>query len=282
MSRVWFSTELEAVATFWRVLRRDGVTLGFVTHDRDLWFDGVLHRAAPGLTPSAIRRSADLQPDSAEVEGALSHAAIATADLRAGRYDGARILVGLVDWETLERRVIYRGAIQSLAEEAGKFTAELASRKAELQLDPIPRTSPTCRAEFCGPGCTLSAAAFDHVATLTGHDLAGDAVTLDLSIPAANFLGGTLRWIDGPYAGLRAGIAGVSGTALVLDQPLDLVLPPGTRATLREGCDRTLATCAARFGNAINFQGEPFLPGNDQVSRYASPGGGGPGTGFGK
>lgn len=282
MSRVWFSQPLETAATFWRVLRRDGVTLGFVTHDRDLWFDGVLHRAAPGLTPSAIRRSADLQPDSAEVEGALSHEAITGADLRIGRYDGARILIGLVDWETMERAVIYRGAVQGLAEEAGRFTAELASRKAELQLDPVPRTSPTCRAEFCGPGCTLPGARFDHLAVLTNHDLANDAVTFDLAVPAANFAGGTLRWLDGPSAGLRAGVAGVLGEALVLDRPLDTVLPPGTPAILRESCDRTLATCAARFGNALNFQGEPFLPGNDQVSRYASPGGGGPGTGFGK
>ena len=71
MSRVWFSQPLETAATFWRVIRRDGVTLGFTTHDRDLWFDGVLHRAAPGMVPSAIRRSTDFEPDSAEVQGAL-------------------------------------------------------------------------------------------------------------------------------------------------------------------------------------------------------------------
>ena len=282
MSRVWFAGEVETVATFWRVLRRDGVTLGFATHDRDLWFDGVLHRAAPGLTPSAIRRSADLQPDSAEVEGALSHEAISAADLALGRYDGARILIGLVDWETLEREVIYRGAIGAVAEEAGRFTAELASRKAELQLDPIPRTSPTCRAEFCGPGCALSAAAFDHPATVTSHDLAGNAVTVDLALSPDRLLGGTLRWIDGAYTGLRMEIAGVEAGALVLDAPIDLAVPTGTRAIVREGCDRTLATCAERFSNAVNFQGEPFMPGNDQIARYGLPGGSGGGTGAGK
>lgn len=282
MSRVWFSGDLETVATFWRVLRRDGVTLGFATHDRDLWFDGVDHRAAPGLIPSAIRRSADLQPDSAEVEGALSHEAISPADLVLGRYDGARILIGLVDWETLEHETIYRGAIGAVAEEAGRFTAELASRKAELQLDPIPRTSPTCRAEFCGPGCALSPAAFDRVAALSEHELDDNAVTLDLPVPPANLLGGTLRWVDGPYAGLRMNVAGLVGDALILDHPLDRPVPSGARAIVREGCDRTLATCATRFGNAVNFQGEPFLPGNDQVTRYATPGSGGAGLGFGK
>ncbi|MFT4027598.1 MAG: DUF2163 domain-containing protein [Novosphingobium sp.] len=282
MSRVWFAGPLETAATFWRVLRRDGVTLGFATHDRDLRFGGVLHRAAPGLVPSAIRRSADLQPDSAEVEGALSHEAICAADLALGRYDGARILIGLVDWETLEHEVVYRGTIGTVAEEAGRFTAELASRKAELQLDPIPRTSPTCRAEFCGPGCALSPAAFDHPAALDSHAADDNAVTLGLAVPAERLVGGVLRWFDGPYAGQRMTVAGRAGEALILDRPLDRPIPPGARALVREGCDRTLATCAARFGNALNFQGEPFLPGNDQVARYATPGSGGQGLGGGK
>jgi uncharacterized phage protein (TIGR02218 family) len=275
MSRVWFAGPLETVATFWRVLRRDGVTLGFTTHDRHLWFDGVTHRAAPGLVPAAIRRSADLRPDSAEVEGALSHAAITSADLAIGRFDAARIVMGMVDWETLERSVVYRGTIGEIAEEAGSFTAELVSRKAEFQRDPIPRTSPTCRAEFCGPGCTLSAAKFDHSARLVSHAFAENAVVLDLVLSREDLVGGTLRWIDGPNAGLEVGIAGAGAEGLVLDRPLDRIMPDGLRVRVREGCDHTLATCAARFGNAVNFQGEPFVPGNDQITRYGSPIGGG-------
>jgi hypothetical protein len=49
------------------------------------------------------------------------------------------------------------------------------------------------------------------------------------------------------------------------------VPPAGTRVELREGCDRRLETCATRFANAINFQGEPFLPGNDLITRYPVP-----------
>jgi uncharacterized phage protein (TIGR02218 family) len=155
VTRVWFSEELETTATFWRVLRRDGVALGFTTHDEDLWFDGVNHRATPGMLPSAIRRSAGFEADSAEVDGALSHDSIDAFDLAIGRFDGARVLIGVVDWESLERHVIYRGSIGTVSEEAGTFTADLVSRKAELARDPVPRTSPSCRAVFCGPGCAL-------------------------------------------------------------------------------------------------------------------------------
>lgn len=271
MSRVWFGDPLETAASFWRVIRRDGVTLGFTAHDRDLWFDGVLHRAAPGMVPSAIRRSADFEPDSAEVQGALSHDSISASDLATGRFDGARVLIGLVDWESLERHVIYRGTIGTVTEEAGSFTAALESRKLELQRDPIPRTSPSCRAVFCGPGCSLSAARFSHQGVLTGFDPVANSVSLDTSAMPGDLVGGTLRWFDGPFAGQAMSVVGLDGAALVLDTPLDQTAPLGARVTLREGCDRTLATCVTRFANAINFQGEPHLPGNDLVTRYPSP-----------
>jgi uncharacterized phage protein (TIGR02218 family) len=271
MSRVWFSNELETVATWWRVLRRDGVTLGFTTHDRDLWFDGTLHRATPGIVPSAIRRSADFEPDSAEVEGVLSHESITSADLAAGRFDGARVLIGVVDWDTGETHVLYRGAIGAVGQEAGKFTAALQSRKMELFRDSIPRTSPSCRAVFCGAGCGLSAEPFTHEAVLVAHDHDQNRVTVTSTARGPDLLGGSLRWLGGPHAGLAMNIVATDGLNLVLDTPLDPALVAGARALLREGCDRTLETCATRFANAVNFQGEPFLPGNDLVARYPSP-----------
>ena len=72
-------------------------------------------------------------------------------------------------------------------------------------------------------------------------------------------------------AGLEACLQDGGQGWLLLDRPLDVAPAPGTRLFLREGCDRRLATCAARFGNARNFQGEPFLPGNDLLTRYPSP-----------
>lgn len=273
MSHVFFTHELEGVATFWRILRRDGVTLGFTSHDRDLWFAGVRHRAAPGMLPSALRRTSDLQADSAEVQGALTHDAIADTDLAAGRFDNAAIEIGAVDWETLDAEVLYRGEIGTISREAGAFTAQLLSAKSALDADPIPYTSPTCRAPFCGPGCTLSAARFTHEAQVASVDPEANSVTFTGGPAAADMLDGSLRWIDGPQAGIRMEVVNADDAGLVLDIALDPALALGTRALLREGCDHTLATCAARFANAINFQGEPYLPGNDILARYpTSPG----------
>ena len=52
--RVFFDRELDTVATYWRIYRRDGAALGFTSHNRDLTFSGLTHRAAPGMIPAAI------------------------------------------------------------------------------------------------------------------------------------------------------------------------------------------------------------------------------------
>ena len=42
MRRAFLASELDTTAGWWRIYRCDGVTLGFTTHDRDLWFDGIV------------------------------------------------------------------------------------------------------------------------------------------------------------------------------------------------------------------------------------------------
>lgn len=270
MSRVWFTQPLETAASFWRVSRRDGVTLGFTSHDRDLWFDGVLHRAAPGMAPSAIRRTAGLDEDSADVAGALSHDSVTAADLAAGRYDGARVRIGLVDWESLARETVWIGSIGAITEQETGFAAELASRKVELLQTPVPRTSPACRAAFCGPGCNLNPGFYTHDALVTAVDVEAGTATIVCDAATAQLLGGTLRWLGGAQAGSLAHIHEGLGGALLLEPP-----PPndavGQRVIVREGCDHRLQTCAERFDNAVNFRGEPFLPGNDLLIRYPTP-----------
>jgi uncharacterized phage protein (TIGR02218 family) len=267
MSRVFFSSELEGVSTYWRVARRDGVTLGFTSHDRDIWLDGTLHRAAPGMLPSAVRRTADLSADSVEIQGALTHDAISADDLSAGLFDGALVELGIVDWEAGDVATLYRGEIGAISEEAAGFSAELLSAKAQLDSDLVPRTSPTCRAQFCGPGCTLSAARLTHELRVATIDLSANALSFGGGPTAGQFADGSLRWVDGPQAGQSNSVVAVDGSMLVLERALDPGIAVGHLARVREGCDHTIASCAGRFANSINFQGEPFLPGNDILTR---------------
>src|SRR5687767_8806776 len=98
----WLQPELTSIALCWRLDRRDGVTLGFTSHDRDILIDGLRYRAAPGMLPSAISLSDGFDVDTLDVAGALTSDAITEADLAAGRWDGAKLRLLAVDWEQPE------------------------------------------------------------------------------------------------------------------------------------------------------------------------------------
>ncbi len=149
----------------------------------------------------------------------------------------------------------------------GAFTAELMGPTAALDVPVVEETSPQCRASLGDKRCRVDMGArigFARVVAASGTE-----VTLDASEPGTNAYGqGRLWWLDGPNSGLTGLIAASSGTTLTLREPPAFAPAAGTLVRLRQGCDRTIATCRDRFANAANFRGEPYLPGNDLLIRY--------------
>ncbi|PXW78143.1 putative phage protein (TIGR02218 family) [Blastomonas natatoria] len=268
----WFDRPLETIAMLWRIERADGIALGFVAHDRDLIIDHVRYHAAPGMLPSAIEMDDGLEPLDMDVGGALSHVLIRQDDLEAGRWDQAAIAMGLADWERPQDGVMWfwHGHLGALSVQGQRFSAELRGIKARLDRPFAPVSSPSCRADFCGPGCGLSRTRFEQVAALSAvEDESLRFAGVD-EVGAERLAHGLLRWIDGDNAGLQARIVGQEGGALLLETQLASPAQPGDRALLVEGCDKSFATCANRFENAHNFRGEPHLPGNDLLTRFAT------------
>ena len=99
-----------------------------------------------------------------------------------------------------------------------------------------------------------------------------DAATLDIPLAANAFAYGQLRWLEGANTGITADVVANTANRLSLTRPPHFPVTPGTKVELIEGCDKRLETCATRFGNAINFRGEPHLPGNDLLTRYPGAG----------
>ena len=270
------SGELTTLAFCWRVERRDGVAIGLTSHDRDLAIDGLRHRAAPGMTPSAVRREIGLGADTMDVAGALTADAIGAADLLAGRWDGARVTLFAVDWTGAPGRVeLGEGTIGAVSLKAGQFTAELKGPAAALARAATEPCAPACRAELGDRRCRVPLAGRRRFARVAS--VAGPAVTVDGDEPSPNAYGdGRLRWIGGANAGLESAVLASAGapspgfgqTAVTLRAPPAFAVEAGALVELVEGCDKRLATCAGRFGNAPNFRGEPYLPGVDLLTRY--------------
>ena len=266
-----FEGALTTVSICWRIERRDGVAIGLTDHDRDLAIDGLVHKAAPGMVPSAVSRSDGLDADTMSVSGALTAAAIDEQDLLAGRWDGAAVSIFAVDWsDTAQRVALGEGTIGAVETSDGAFSAELRGVAAALDRPVAEATSPECRAELGDARCRVAMATRRRFARVIASN--GAAVTLDAAEPSPDaWGGGRVRWLTGDNCGLESAVAVSAGSAVTLRTVPAFAVTVGTLIEVIEGCDKSLATCAARFANAANFRGEPYLPGIDLLTRY--PGG---------
>lgn len=254
----------------WRLERSDGVTLGFTSHDQDIWHEGLLLRASPGLRPTTVVESLGLDNDGLDIHGALTSDAIRAEDLAAGRWDGAYLEIFLFDWQQpeLEPRLLACGELGSVSFSGDAFEAEFLGLKQVFDRSGAPHTSPSCRARFCDAACGLNPTKFRHSAMLKRTE--GSRCYLEELPPLARnaFAYGALRLMDGPECGRSFDLLESDADHVTLSFPPLKNPPPGSRIVLIEGCDKQLETCATRFGNAVNFRGEPFLPGNDMLTRF--------------
>lgn len=261
--------ELATVALCWRLERRDGATLGFTTHDRDLWIGGLVYRAAPGMLPSSITRTDGFDLDTLDVEGALTSDAITAGDLKAGRWDGADVYVFIVDWEQPEGETlaIARGELGEVSIRGDAFEAELKGPTAALDRPAVEQTSPECRARLGDKRCRVDLAPLTRTARIVAATT-DDEIALDDDLPSDIWRYGRLRWLTGANSGLESAIVRSAGPVVTLRDMPAAAPAIGDLVELVEGCDRRLATCAGRFDNAVNFRGEPHLPGMDLLTRY--------------
>lgn len=259
---------LTTYALCWRIERRDGVAIGLTDHDRDLIVDGARYRAAPGITPSAIKRADGFEADLMDVSGALTSAALAEADLLDGRWDGARVRILAHDWaEGGAPLPLGEGVLGAIETQDGGFTAELRGGAALLDRAVVEATSPACRARLGDARCRVPMAGRRRFARMIAAD--ETLLTLDRAEPSANAYGaGLLRWFGGANAGLESAVAASDGARVTLRLPPRHVPAPGVLVELIEGCDKRFETCRDRFANALNFRGEPHLPGIDLLTRY--------------
>jgi len=263
------ANELATIALCWRLERRDGVALGFTTHDRDLAIGGLAYRAAPGMLPSAITLTDGFDLDTLDIEGALSSDAITGADLRAGRWDGAAVAVFMVDWEDPEGETLplARGELGEVTIRRDAFAAELKGPTAALERPVVEQTSPECRAMLGDKRCRIDLAARTRLTRIIA--IGDESVEVADAAMGDNVYGyGRLRWRSGAKAGLETGLLGSSGATLSVRDPAPFAPDVGDLVEIVEGCDKRLSTCVGRFGNAVNFRGEPHLPGMDLLTRY--------------
>ncbi|MBU1212955.1 MAG: DUF2163 domain-containing protein [Alphaproteobacteria bacterium] len=262
----------------WRVTRRDGTQMGFTDHDRDVVFDATTFEAAAGFSASEINESVGLGVDNLEVSGALSSERLTEADLAAGFYDDAAVEVFRVDWSAPENRILMRtGSLGEVSRAGAVFKAEVRGLAHYLQQPKGRLYQFTCDADLGDNRCkvNLDAAAYRSSGTAVEFLTPRRFTASGLNAFANDFFSrGLLEFTSGPALGQKLEVkVHVKRDGVVTVEcwePVRNPLQPGSGFDVRAGCDKTFATCRAKFDNAINFRGFPHIPGNDFIASHAT------------
>jgi uncharacterized phage protein (TIGR02218 family) len=268
------------LCTCWRIVRGDGVVLGFTDHDRAIVFDGVEHEPATGLDQSEAVAHAGLQVGGLEVTGVFSSERISEADLTAGLYDNARVEAWLVNWTApAERHRMRVGSIGEVRRAGAEFTAEVRSLAHALDQERGRIFRATCDADLGDHRCgiDLESAEWTASATVAATDGFGLVTALVPGTrPTGFFNGGSLAFTSGANAGRRSEVLRHTrdddGDHLELWARMPEAILPGDAFTVSAGCDKRLSTCRGKFDNVANFRGFPHMPGNDFALSYPTRG----------
>lgn len=269
------------LARCWRIIRRDGEILGFTDHDRDLTFANQVFEAESGLAQSAIETATGLAADTHQVTGALNSSRITDSDITKGLFCGATVEHYLVDWTDTESRILLsRGLIGEIQHSEHGFEAEVTGL-ADMLNQPVGRAylhSCECRLGEVKCGIDLSDPAHLGLGTVVASN-AGQSLRASGLTDFANgwFTSGALVWTTGQNAGLeghvKAHLATGEDTVIELWLAPPMPVADGDTFEVTAGCDKTAATCAAKFDNILNFRGFPHMPGDDVAASYPNTGG---------
>ncbi len=262
--------ETTSLATCWKVTRKDGAVFGFTDFDRDFTIDGVIYQARTGYTRSAVQTVSDLSVDNLDIESAFDSEAITAPDLRSGFWDNAEVLIFLVNWAALSQGkiILKRGTIGQVEMKDNFFKAELRGLTQALSQQIGELYTPTCRADLGDARCKVNLAALTVASTVTAvSDRYG--FTDSARIEADGYWGGgLLTWTSGANLDRKMEIRSFAAGVFELFLPMPSAIAVGDGYAVQPGCDKSFSTCRARYNNAVNFRGEPYVPGTDAVLSY--------------
>jgi uncharacterized phage protein (TIGR02218 family) len=250
------------LATCWRLRLRSGLEMGFTDHDQELNILGMVYHSKCGFTPNQLDNQSNSSAASIDISGVLDHEMIKEEDLTYGLYDHAEIEVFLVDYTQPENEkiVLKHGFFSEISLQGNKFTATVhgLANKLEQQIGSV--FSPLCRTEFCDVKCGLDKSKFT-VKAVVAKVISKLKFEVEMESCDFNFAHGLLLIESGRNKGLKREVLSCEEGVVTILTQFPMPLEAGDECIMTAGCDKTFTTCRKIYNNAVNFRGEPHIPG---------------------
>ena len=268
------------------IKRTDGKVFAFTSHDLPLILDvsswgidntALVFDCKQGLSASGITSTSGFAVDNLELTTLDDGSLFVREEVMAGLWQNAEFRLFRYRWDVAGPTIAHdveplmRGWLGEITLGSATLTVELRGLKPKLQQSLGMVSQKTCRSRLGAVGlaqCNRSLVDLTHAVTVVAV-IDKRTFTVSGSLPE-DYLGeGLLTWSTGANAGLTQKVRShTAAGAVTLVLPMVLPIAVGDQLTAVAGCRKRLTEdCSGKFGNAINFQGEPHRPNPDVITR---------------
>lgn len=252
-----------------------GTVLHYTSADIDITHAGVTFSArGPLIRRGTVRTVVGLEVDKLDLTVSpkpgvgghlLNGEPFIPASLQ-GALDGAMVMLQrafLSSWSLppVGAVVMFYGRVSDVSGTRSAMPVDVKSAL-ELLNTKLPRNlyQASCMHTLYDAGCAVNKAARTITGTVTGTNGTGQWLQSGLSQTPGWFDQGVLTFISGPNAGVQRTVKAHSAGQFWFAFPLPTTPAVGDIFSVYPGCDKTQATCSAKFSNLPRFRGFPFVP----------------------
>lgn len=267
------------MADLFTITLSGGAVIRYTAADVAVVVNGNTYAAGPVITRGNTKLAVGIAVDTLEMTMAAdSSVSINGVPLMrfiaGGGFDGARLALDRAF--TSAPGAAWIGTLSLFSGRFGpvqpsRYSASITiNSDSELLNVMVPRNvyQPGCSNTLFDGACGLSKASYAVAITAT---TASDAVRTNFGITNTKsttdwFKLGFAVGVTGANAGIGRTIKTSADTSVTTIQPWPAAVAAGDTFTLYTGCDKSQATCNAKFSNLARFRGQPYIPAPETIT----------------
>lgn len=208
------------------------------------------------------------------IDGVISEQDIANKILHFAKIEMFIISPNAISFGKITSRY---GYIDEIKYDATSFSLHIRPISYRLNGKITSNYSQNCRTAFADSKCGLNIANFTSVSSVTSQAKDGYKYkafydeNLAAVITAPNYSDGyfnfgRIKFTSGANANIEMNIRRSNAAGYIeLFTNLPYKINSGDSYEIIAGCDKQFSTCISKYNNAVNFRGEPHIPGNSKL-----------------
>ncbi len=256
---------LTSLAKFIKITKADFV-IGFTNNSQKISYENIEYLPIIDAENFSITSNNSIK-NKDNFLGAFETDIISEALIKSGFFDNAEIEIFLLNYNNFDdgKIIIKKGFISKIIFDNNKFIFEISSFAKNLENLITQNYSPNCRAKFGDAKCKIDKNNFSFTGEVT--EVISNISFRDEGRNEEKFYFnyGLLEFLSGQNIGVIKEVSEFSNKTIKLKTPLPFQLNINDEYKIFAGCDKKFSTCVSKFNNALNFRGEPHLPGINKI-----------------